>query len=117
MGNADVEESLTERPLLNARILKQNFRIIQKALKLLLQFKPVLIEEVAEIESGLARNDPESVRFRVHRIRSASLYLGIEGIGFPATRQEELIECGAPMDEIMAAWGVTTTSLPALFGS
>jgi HPt (histidine-containing phosphotransfer) domain-containing protein len=104
MANSRLKTGSGDRPLLNVEILKQNLPSRDEALALLLRFKPTLLDEVNAIEQGLARNDLETVRFHTHRIRSGSLYLGIEGVGRLAAELEELIRNQAPRDEILAAW-------------
>jgi len=110
MGNAGVEARLSDHPFLNIEILTQNLPTRDAALALLLRFKPTLVDEVSEIERSLTRNDLETVRFHTHRIRSGSLYLGIEGVGLPATQLEELLENQAPLEDILAAWSVLRTA-------
>ena len=92
--------------LLNVEILNQNLPSMDDALSLLVQFKPMLLEELDGIEQGLDQGDVETVRFHAHRIRSASLYLGLEGIGIAATRLEQLIECKGTLDELLVAWSL-----------
>ena len=106
MGNSVIETNACDRPLLNVEILKQNLPSMDDALSLLVRFKPMLLDELDGIEQGLDRKDLEGICFHTHRIRSASLYLGLEGIGMAVTRLEQLIEQQAPSDEVIVAWSV-----------
>jgi HPt (histidine-containing phosphotransfer) domain-containing protein len=91
---------------LNTAVLRQNLPDLAKAKELLVRFKPILSREIEAIKRGIAKQDWKTVRFHTHRIRSGSLYLGIESVGFPAAELEELIDTDADRNEIEVGWRV-----------
>ena len=98
-----MEISPTE-PWLNIEVLRQTLPDKAKARKLLLRFKPVLRRELAIIEREIVNKEWGVVRTHAHRIRSGSLYLGIEGVGKLAAQLEELIDKDTTEDEMLAVW-------------
>lgn len=109
-GNGGVTADRSSPAFFNREVLSQNLPTREVALSLLRRFQPTLRDEIGEIERGWNNKDLDTVRFHTHRIRSGSLYLGIEGIGLPATQLEVLLEQTASMDELWAAWSASRTA-------
>ncbi len=89
---------------INIEVLRRTLSDSNKAKELLLKFKSTLPCELKILDQGIHQQEWDAVQARLHRLRSGSLYLGIESIGFPAKMLEELINPLTSQDRITAAW-------------
>ncbi len=84
--------------------MRRTLSDVDTAKALLLKFKSTLPCELEILDHGINQREWDTVRARLHRLRSGSLYLGIESIGFPAKTLEELINPLVSQDQITVAW-------------
>ena len=89
---------------LDLAVLRKNLPRLNDAIALLLRFKSTLIQEFKGIEQGFEQDDLKTVQFYTHRLRSGSLYLGLEGLAYAAACLEEHIDKKSPKGDIMGAW-------------
>ena len=106
MTTFSLETNWLDEPGLNVRVLRRNLPDTAKAKELLVRFKPLLSRELEGIRRELAKHDLGKVCLHTHRIRSGSLYLGIESVGFPAAELERLLDAKAGENDIQTAWRV-----------
>ena len=90
--------------LINPAQLKANLPRHNDAYTLILQLQQSVAEEQAAMTNAWTANALATLGFHSHRLASASLYLGVEGIGLPATALHEQIEQGATQADIAQNW-------------
>jgi amino acid transporter len=67
-------------------------------------FREVVPAEQAELKQAYNAGDMDTVRKRVHRLRSGSLYVGAERFSAAAEALEEGISAGASQETVALAW-------------
>lgn len=94
----------SDTPFYNLLELQRNVPDAATAGELLLSFHAGIGAESAALERAWRAQDQKALAGATHRLASASLYLGIDGIGRPAAALEAELDAAADRSTIAAQY-------------